>query len=161
MITQTELQSQLHYNTETGIFTWIKSKKGIFANTIAGTKRKNGYIIICINQKDYRAHRLAWLYMHGYIPEYIDHINGVKDDNCLSNLRPATKQQNAYNSKVKSTNTSGVKGVCYNKEKNKWKAYIKANSKQIHLLYTNDFFEACCQSFSAINKYHKEFANKR
>ena len=53
-----------------------------------------------------------------------------------------------------------VKNVSWSKEKEKWKSYIKINGKQIHLGYTIDYFESCCLSFSAINKYHKEFANR-
>lgn len=158
MLTQAELQSQLNYDHETGIFTWIKAKKGTFANSIAGSKRPDGYIIIGINQNDYRAHRLAWLYVYGYLPKYIDHINHIKDDNKISNLRPATKQQNAFNTKLNVNSTSKVRNVTFNKSKNKWKSYIKINGKQIHLKYTDDFFEACCSSISAINKHHKEFA---
>jgi len=154
MLTQAELQSKLHYNQETGVFTRLKNNK------IAGCKNQNGYIMIGLNNKDYRAHRLAWLYIHGYIPEFIDHINGIKDNNKLSNLRPATKQQNSFNTKLRSCNTSKVKNVSWSKEKAKWKSYIKINGKQIHLGYTIDYFESCCLSFSAINKYHKEFANR-
>lgn len=160
MLTQAELQAQLHYNANTGLFTWIESKKGVNKNTVAGFINDNGYMIIGINQKEYRAHRLAWLYVYGYIPEYIDHINNIKDDNRLVNLRPATKQQNAFNTKIYSTNTSKVKNVSWSKSRSKWKSYIKLNGKQIHLGYTIDFFEACCMSLSAISRYHKEFSYK-
>jgi hypothetical protein len=153
MITQSELKYKLYYNQDTGIFTWIKTGK------IAGFTR-NGYIIICINQKEYRAHRLAWLYVYGKMPiKFIDHINLNKSDNKISNLREATKSENAMNVKLSSKNKSGYKGVSWNKEKNKWKVALKLNGKQKHFGYFNDLEFASLIAKEAIDKYHKEFAN--
>jgi hypothetical protein len=153
MITQSELQYKLHYNQDTGIFTWIKSGK------VAGFTR-SGYIIIGINQKEYRAHRLAWLYVHGKMPnKFIDHINSIKSDNRFSNLREATKSENAMNVKLSPKNKSGYKGVSWNKEKCKWKVALKLNGKQKHFGYFNDLEFASLVAKEAIDKYHKEFAN--
>ena len=153
MITQSELKYKLHYNQDTGIFTWIKSGK------VAGFTR-NGYIIIGINQKEYRAHRLAWLYVYGKMPnKFIDHINLNKSDNTISNLREATISQNAMNVKLSSKNKSGYKGVSWNKEKNKWRVALKLNNKQKHFGYFNDLEFASLVAKEAIDKYHKEFAN--
>ena len=80
MITQSELKNILHYNQDTGVFTWIKN------SIVAGTVEKKGYIAIKINRKSYKAHRLAWLYIYGNFPkEQIDHLNGIKNDNCINN----------------------------------------------------------------------------
>ena len=92
MITQEELKELLDYNPETGLFTWnvynnIKNK------TTAGTFN-DGYIQIKIKQKIYQAHRLAWLYVYGEWPKgQIDHINGIRDDNRIENLRDVTNRE--------------------------------------------------------------------
>lgn len=124
MLTQAELKLHLHYNPDTGIFTWIKNGK------IAGSN-SYGYISIYFNGANYRAHRLAWLYSYNTWPkEYIDHINNVKDDNRLCNLREATNQQNGQNqTKPSSRNKLGLLGVIYRKERNKFIGQVYVNKK--------------------------------
>lgn len=154
MLTQAELKLHLHYDPETGIFTRIKSKK------IAGSKHNSGYIHINVFYKCYKAHRLAWLYIHGKWPrKFIDHINNIKDDNRLCNLRECTQQQNCLNSKMKKSNNSGVKGLNWHKQHRKWNVRLSLNKKRIELGLFNDFFEACCTAYSFRNKHHGEFAN--
>lgn len=71
-------------------------------------------------------HRLAWFYVHGRWPTAdIDHINGNRDDNRLCNLREATRQQNIQNSKRRSDNRSGIKGVCWVESRGYWLASVK------------------------------------
>jgi hypothetical protein len=132
MLTQAELKSKLHYNTETGIFTrFIKYKNQIKK---AGSKQTNGYIYISINKIDYLAHRLAWLYVYGEFPKnQIDHINRIRDDNKISNLRESTQSENLMNISISSHNTSGYKGVSFDKSKNKFMACIQINSRQIFI----------------------------
>jgi hypothetical protein len=154
MITQEQLQSILNYDQNTGLFTWIKNNKK------AGSPNKCGYIHIGINNKSYKAHRLAWLYVYGRFPlDKIDHINNIKDDNRLCNLRECTQQQNCLNSKMKKSNTSGVKGLNWHKKHKKWNVRVSLNKKRIELGLFNDFFEACCTAFSYRNKFHGEFVN--
>lgn len=75
-----------------------------------------------------KAHRLAWLYIHGYFPEYgIDHKDRVTYHNWIDNLREATQQCNMRNTANSKNNTSGIKGVSFNKKRNKWSAYIMVN----------------------------------
>lgn len=84
--------------------------------------------------KIYQAHRLAWLYVYGKFPDnFIDHINGITDDNRLCNLREATYYQNSINTKIRKTNTIGYRGVSYIKKLNKYRARICVNKKQIHI----------------------------
>lgn len=161
MITQSELKKLVHYDPNTGIFTW-KKKTGhrIKIGDKAGSDRGDGYFKIRIKYKAYKSHRLAWLYVYGYFPENcIDHINGNPSDNRICNLRLATLSQNQYNRKKNSNNKSGIKGVYWNENKKKWKAVIGLNSKKIHLGYFNDFFEATCCIMSARNKLHGSFKN--
>jgi hypothetical protein len=138
MITQSELKEVLEYNPDTGLFVWKKNSISKKSGSIAGSKYKNGYIYIQINKKIYRAHRLAFLYMTGNFPEnFIDHINHIRDDNRWTNLRDATLSQNQANRVNQKNNTSGYKGVSWNKQCKKWKAQISYMYKDIHIgLYT-------------------------
>lgn len=132
ILTQSELKAQLHYSQETGIFTKILKSSG--AIKIIGHQDVRGYIYIRLNRKKYSAHRLAWLYVYGYMPkELIDHINGIKSDNRISNLREATSQQNNLNTKLSTRNKYGAKGVHFNKLTNKWMAQSKLNGTYFYL----------------------------
>ena len=136
MISQAQLKEVLEYNHDTGVFTWIKSNgnRRLKAGDVAGTKMKSGYIRITIKGKMYPAHRLAYLYMTGKFPEnFIDHINHIKDDNIWTNLRDATNSQNQANRLKLNNNTSGYKGVCWDKERKKWGAQIMYMNKRIYL----------------------------
>lgn len=133
MITQSELKYQLNYNEKTGIFTRLKSfTRSVKIGDIAGTKTKQGYIRICVLNKEYLAHRLAFLYVKGYLPTMqIDHINNKKDDNSWENLREATHSQNVLNRKIQKNNTTGYKGVYFNQ--GRWLASCRINNKYIHI----------------------------
>jgi len=111
----------LDYDPATGLFTW-KIRRGCRpAGAEAGTL-SYGYIRIKVDGKCYRAHRLAWLVVNGHLPDELDHINLIKDDNRISNLRPATSQENSRNTGRRSSNTSGFKGVCWHSRDKKWHA---------------------------------------
>ena len=160
MITQEYIKSVLHYDQDTGIFTWKVNKSNMKIGSVAGNKHNSGYTYIKLDKKLYAAHRLAWIYIYGKSPvHYIDHINGNKMDNRLFNLREATNFQNQCNRKLNKNNTSGVKGISWDKQYNKWKVRLSVNSKKIILGRFYDFFEACCIVYSARNKLHGEFAN--
>ena len=125
-INQEQLKELLHYDPETGVFKW-KNTLGSRAKAgdVAGTLNGNGYIYIKIRQKLYRAHRLVWLYTHGKFPEnHIDHINGLRDDNRIINLRAVTQTENNRNQFIPTNNTSGHIGVGWDTEKNRWKVQI-------------------------------------
>lgn len=114
IITAQRLRELLHYDPETGLFTWrVWRSRTATAGSIAGSADEDGYILICINRRKYRAHRLAWLYVHGEWPEHeIDHENVVPSDNRWLNLRPATQAQNQQNRlKAQSNNKCGLMGV--------------------------------------------------
>jgi hypothetical protein len=135
MITQEELKESLDYNPETGLFTWkIKPRLRSEAGDIAGTYAL-GYISICYRQKFYRAHRLAWLYIYGEWPEnQIDHINRIRDDNRICNLRLSTNSENGQNKiKANKNNSSGLLGVFIDKRDNRIYSKITIGKKIIHL----------------------------
>lgn len=136
MLTQAELKINLHYDCGTGIFTWlIATSQRVKAGSIAGSKRSDGYLAIKLNGKSYKAHRLAWLYINGVWPQnQIDHINNIKDDNSIANLREATQEQNQQNHRqAHSDNPSGLLGVSWNKAMQKWLSQIQVNKKMIHI----------------------------
>jgi hypothetical protein len=133
MLTQAILKENLHYDPETGVFTWLKQSGRTFIGKKAGTKNGSGYLLITINRKQYRAHRLAWLYIKGSFPPiYIDHKDGIKTNNKFDNLREATESQNCMNKKMQSNNTSGFIGVHKNKE-GKWTASAKKGERKVNL----------------------------
>lgn len=153
MITQSELKELLHYNPDAGIFEWRKTRPGVKAGSCAGYNIR-GYVSIEINNIPYFAHRLAWLYAHGVWPkEQIDHINHIKNDNRLSNLREVSSFINHQNQKLNKNNKSGVCGVYWCNERGSWNAVIKVFYKRIFLGRFTDKFEAICARLSANNKY--------
>jgi len=88
----------------------------------------------------------------------VDHINGERTDNRRCNLRVCTRQQNIFNSSKRCTNTSGYKGVCYRKERGKYRARIRIGGKEILLGHFDTAIEASNAYNKAALEYHKEFA---
>ena len=160
MITQEYLKSILDYNCDTGIFTWkVNKSKRSKAGSIAGW-HDNGYTRIEIDGKAYKAHRLAWLYVYGELPEVlIDHVNSNRSDNRLCNLRQATYQENSENYKTPKTNTSGVKNVSWYKQLNKWVVSMSIKGKKKTIGYFDDLEFAELVAIEARDKYRMEFAN--
>ena len=115
---QEELKQILDYDPDTGLFRWkIKPRSQTDLGDIAGTLCQ-GYIRITINKKNYYAHRLAWLYMTGQWPvNTVDHINRIRNDNRISNLREATDQEQQFHLGEYKNNTSGFKGVSKSNKK--------------------------------------------
>lgn len=122
------------YDPETGVFTRrVGRRAGTKAGDIAGGIKPNGYRVIWIGA-NYMAHRLAWLYVHGTWPEgQIDHINRVRDDNRIANLRSVACAENIQNRDRQGNNVSGFKGVFRAKGNRRWTAQITANGVQMHL----------------------------
>ena len=129
-MTADELRNLLTYDPATGHFTWKqRAAKCIQIGDTAGNTNKTGYVTIGLCKKVYKAHRLAWLYMHGSWPAgLIDHINGVKSDNRLFNLRVVDETGNSENvRRPNKRNKSGFMGVIW--FQNKWRANITINRK--------------------------------
>lgn len=123
-ISQEELRRMLDYDPETGVFTRHVSGR------IAGTVRPDGYNQISVNKKLYLAHRLAWVYIYGAIPDGldIDHKNRIKTENWIENLRCVTHSINLQNQRrPRLGNTSGYLGVYWRKDAKKWQAQITTN----------------------------------
>lgn len=133
---QDYLKQFLHYDPVTGSFNWRTSGKGRRKDLVAGCKNGKGYVCIRIDGQIYLAHRLAWIYVHGAIPEgkLIDHRNGVCSDNRICNLRVASHSQNNENKRrPKKKSASGLLGVSLKKSTGKWESRIKVGSRNINL----------------------------
>lgn len=159
-LTQERLKELLEYDPETGIFRWlVKPCRSVRAGDVAGCVRKNGYIYISIRRKLYPAHRLAWLYVKGVWPvDCIDHIDLNPANNCISNLREATHQENAWNAAARSNNTSGYKGVCFDTKRGRWRSQATVNYINCHLGYFDTPEEAHAAYCKFIEEHHGDFA---
>lgn len=134
MIKLEELKRLLEYNPATGEFFWLFTDRAVKSGNLAGSVYKNGYRYIQILSIDYRAGRLAWYYMTGEDPfDFIDHKDGVRDNNRFNNLRKATNSQNQANRGAPINNTSGFKGVSWQVSRQKWFARIMVHGKTINL----------------------------
>jgi len=153
-LTQKRLKELLEYNPETGIFVWKVTNSNVKIGSKAGSKNSDGYIYISVDGKSYRLHRLAWLFVYGYFPKGdLDHKDQIRDNNRIKNLREATQSQNTINSKIRSDNTSGIKGVHYCKDNQKWQVSINALGKRVYLGYYENKLEAVKCRFKAEIKY--------
>ncbi|WP_426418192.1 HNH endonuclease signature motif containing protein [Bradyrhizobium genosp. A] len=151
MLTGSRLEQLLTYDPETGIFRWRGGHKRVRAGALAGTIDKDGYVIICIDQKLYRAHRLAWLWMTGEWPaEEIDHRDTVKSNNRFKNLREANDEQNAHN--------RPKRGFTFDNRRSAYVAQINVGGRHFHLGQFTTPDEATAAYNAAAEDLHGEFA---
>jgi hypothetical protein len=129
-----QIREHLVYDEETGVIHWKRRfNAGIKPHLRAGYVEPKGYVSVYFQGKAIKAHRLAWLLHTGAFPNgVIDHINGDKTDNRISNLRDTTTTENGRNRKQSRTNLSGVTGVHWRKD-GVWQAQIRVNGKTLHL----------------------------
>ena len=133
-ISQTEAQRLFRYNHDTGVVTRrVDVDMRIKAGAVVGYRGNEGYLRVGIEGTYYLVHRLVWLYVHGVWPNIIDHINGIRDDNRIRNLRSVTHKENHHNQKTPNSNTSGVMGVSLHKKTGKWQATISVEGKPRYL----------------------------
>lgn len=160
------LHRQLDYDPATGIFRWkvvrrgSRNRPGGEAGTVRDPNTLNPYLVIWVDGVLYRAHRLAWFYVHGVWPtEGLDHVDGDGLNNRMANLRECNQQQNNGNHKrLCGHNTSGLRGVTWKKDRQKWKAYIVKNGRQHHLGYFDDKEAARAAFAAAAIEHFGEFA---
>lgn len=125
---------EVSYDPSVGSFCCKKGGSAAVFHRAGGTKNGGEYLSISISGKRYYAHRLAFYCMTGQWPKkHVDHINGDKMDNRWCNLREANMAQNKANEGLRSTNTSGWKGVSWNKGAQKWRSYIGATGEHLGL----------------------------
>lgn len=137
MITFEKAKELFTYDRETGIIKWnYRFNNKQRADLVAGSiSNGNGYTYITIKGKPCRAHRIVMLLAYGFYGEglEVDHVNHIRDDNRLSNLRFVTRTGNGRNLSRYSNNTTGITGVIYDKAKRKYKARIMVDGLSIHL----------------------------
>ena len=152
MLDYEKAKRTFRYEPETGKLFWAESRpredfatdKGwrVWTTRFSGkeivVKDNRGYIRFGLTIRGeksrlYRAHRVIWLIIHGEWPIEIDHINGVRDDNRMHNLRSVDHPENLKNMSMRSNNTSGVVGVHFSVRERKWQAYISVDKKRIEI----------------------------
>ena len=123
-----------------------------------GSPESHGYETVMVDGRNWRIHRLVFLMQHGYMPKMIDHINGDRKDNRIENLREANTQTNTYNQALHSNNVSGIKGVSWNNDRQKWAVRVNHN-KKTYQRYVQDLELAELVAIEMRSKLHGEFAN--
>ncbi len=148
---------RLSYDPSTGIFRW-KTNGGSRARAgeQAGSVNKDGYRVIRLGKRDFYAHRLAWLTVHGEMPALIDHIDAARDNNSITNLRIASKSSNGANRGAQANNTSGFKGV--KKRYHRWIAQMHVNGRNKYLGSFSSKEEAAKAYRMAAEQEYGEFA---
>ena len=157
-LTQSRLKELLSYDPETGVFTWLSGRR---LGKIAGTPNAQGYLLIKISDTNHYAHRIAWLWHFGAFPaSSIDHINCVKNDNRIANLRECSRTENSFNVGIRADNSSGFKGVSWCKRDRLWRAQIRIDGKPNYLgcFATSELANAAYQAKA--RDLHGEFYRK-
>jgi hypothetical protein len=143
-----------------GLFTWIKTNTNrISVGDVAGYVQTDGRRRVRLEGILYLNARLIWLWVHGEpVPHEIDHKDANKSNDAIGNLRDATRAQNVANNKIKANNTSGYKGVSYDKSRNKFEAYVTFNQKKRLLGRYDTAEEAAKVRQAAFEKLFGEYA---
>lgn len=156
------LRNLLHYDPETGGMTWLERPRWLFATHNAYTswntkftgkaalaaRHNYGYLHGRIFHKAYLTHRVIWAWVRGEWPDQIDHINGIRDDNRIENLRSVSNAENHKNQRLRKNNKSGALGVYQVKNSNRWLAKITVDNQSMHLGYF-DTFDAAAEARAA------------
>ena len=157
----------LDYDPDTGVLRWTRRPESHFKRRsdfigwnkrypgkVTGSKDGQGYLSVRISGRLFLAHRVAWALHQGVWPaDQIDHIDGCRTNNRISNLRAVTREENGRNQRIYRNNNSGVVGVFLDKQKNRWKAQINANGRQISLGNFEDFLDAVASRKRAEREY--------
>jgi hypothetical protein len=158
MITQKQVKDLFEYRD--GELYWIVSlAHKIKIGDMAGSINNTGYRRVGVNNKDYLNHRLIFLMFHGYLPQYIDHIDGNLLNNRIENLRSATKSENSQNTRKRIDNSSGVKNVTWLKRDKKWRVELNVNGNRKNFGHYYDIEVAKFIAETMRYKYHGAFAN--
>ena len=142
--TEDQILECIEYDKETGLFRWKRTGRGrVKQGWWQGTLAFNGYIRIQFMKKQYGAHRIAWLLTYGEWPsDQIDHINGIRTDNRIANLRSVNGLENNKNQRKTEKNTSGCVGVSLDSRTNSWAAYVSVENRKRHLGRFKNFSDA-------------------
>ena len=161
-----QVSSELNYDPDVGTLVWkdgqqnrVRRNKRRITGMTAGRKRKDGYIQFWLYGQPYLAHRVVWLLMTGAWPVlHIDHVNGVRDDNRWINIRQASGSENMCNARLRSNNTSGQKGVSWDRRTRSWSVLIQLNGVNRRVGRYKTFEEACAARATSAERLHGDFA---
>lgn len=164
MITADQLRELLHYDPETGVFTW-KQPTGdrVSVGCVINTTNSRGYVVVGLLGRRYKAHRLAWLYVYGELPSgEIDHRDEDTSNNRIANLRIATHSQNGQNQlKARRDSSTGYRGVHYEKRTGRYSAQIQADGV-VHRLGRFDTAEQAYNAYlAAKSRFHPFWVDNR
>ena len=148
---------KIHFTYDNGLY-WVKPtanrvKQGDRFGHIHSSGHRRG-VFLCDR---YYEHKLVWLYHYGVWPKELDHINRIRDDNRIENLREVTRQQNNFNKCSYKNSSSKYKGVSWYKNNSKWKAQYVINSKTFHIGYFDDELEAAKAYDNTVREVQKEY----
>lgn len=155
-LTQEKLKSMLHYDPDSGVFTWkVRTSSRANIGDMAGCIRRCGHMAIGLHGGLYFSHRLAFLYMTGEFPNgEVDHINHVRNDNSFANLRVVNMEDNQKNKTIQKNNKSGATGISFDKANSKWRARIFVNKRNVHLGFFSNIEDAIAARHYANIKYN-------
>lgn len=155
-----DIRDLIDYNPETGVLTAKVNFSGRQAGSVIGSQTWQGYYAFSLFGKKCFAHRLAWLLHYGEWPSQpIDHINGIKTDNSIRNLRLCSLSQNQFNKPTQKNNTTGVKGVYWNKRDKRYVASVQFNGKKYSAGHHKDIEGAKEAVMKLREKLAGEFTN--
>lgn len=162
ILTAERLREMLSYSPETGLFVWRhcesmrKSRNSRVAGKPAGNRHSEGYLTISFGRDNLYAHRMAWLYVYGELPKgIIDHINGIRTDNRIANLRDTTRAVNMQNYRAASKNSkSGLLGAYYNKSSKRYNSELTISGRRIRLGSFDTAEEAHAAYVKAKRRHH-------
>lgn len=153
------LLAVLSYSKESGNFVWLIRGGRAHPGKIAGTVHSDGYVVIIIDGKQYKAHRLAWFYVNGSWPRgRLDHKDNCQSNNRWDNIRPATHSQNMANRKLNANSTTGYKGVSARGKK--FRAYVNKDGRRHYLGDFNTGAEAAAAAGAKALELHGAFARR-
>lgn len=153
-----ELLNELFYYKDGNIYRKKSTQKNVLVGAKVGTVNTLGYLVVSIKNKTYLVHRLIYWMNYGYLPKYIDHIDGDQLNNSIENLREATNQENLFNQKLRSSSTSGIKNVRWDKRLKKWCVGFTVNYKNKHIGVYSSLDKAIQVAEETRAKLHREFA---
>jgi hypothetical protein len=149
MLTVDELREVFSYDPERGALYWkvdsgARARAGMRAGTL-GIGKTLRYQLVKYEGQQYYTHKVIWALHHGlWASGEVDHIDGDRTNNSVTNLREVTHAENTRNARRRSDNRSGINGVCWEEKKNRWRVQIGKNGRIHQVGRYRDFFEACC-----------------
>ena len=155
-ITQARVRELFDYRDDGALISKMP-RRGTKVGSVVGSISR-GYLIAAVDYKLYKVHRLVFLWHYGYLPVEIDHIDLDRKNNRIENLRPATSAGNKRNQGISRNNTSGFKGVSYEKRRDKWAAQITVDRQHIFLGYYATLDAAALAYAKAADLYFGEFS---